>query len=297
MKDGFLVLDKPRGWTSRQAVDRVIALTGTRRVGHTGTLDPIATGVLVLCVGKATRLTRFTQEWDKEYRALFRLGVSSPTHDADGPISEISNPPVPTAAELNRCLNEFVGVIDQTPPAYSAVKIAGRRAYELARQGMVPHLRARRVVIHKLSVIRYEFPWLEIAVHCGPGTYIRAIARDLGAKLGCGAVMCSLVRLRVGPFDLQAALRPNELTSEIIALHLRSMREGLIQYSAITLDEAELAPLLRGLKIRCPASFGPVPAGTRLLILDRHGDLASVTEKTPGGYLRPLVNLRSPNAS
>lgn len=297
MPDGFLVLDKPRGWTSREAVDRVVAILNTRRVGHAGTLDPLATGVLVICVGKATRLTRFLHETDKEYHAVFRLGVTSPTDDADGPVTEVPNAPVPTAPEIEECLQGFLGVIEQKPPAYSAIKVAGRRAYDLAREGAELDLRPREVTIYTLKAVRYEYPWLELAITCGTGTYVRALGRDLGEKLGCGAVMYSLNRLRVGPFRLEQAVKPEALTPETAAANLRPMSEGVAHLPRAIVEPPELCLLLRGLKIRCPESLPDVESGQKVAVFNRNGELASVAMKTAGGFLRPIVNLLEPSST
>jgi tRNA pseudouridine55 synthase len=199
--NGLLVLDKPGGLTSRAAVDRAQRWfpRGTR-LGHTGTLDPLATGVLVLCVGAATRLTEYVQRMDKTYLAGIRLGVRSDTDDADGEVTPVQNAVPPSVAELERSLPAFVGEIDQVPPAFSAAKLTGRRAYDLARRGHAVELAPRKIRIYDIHIQSYEYPELRLEVRCGKGTYIRALARDLGDRLGCGAMIASLRRTRVGPF-------------------------------------------------------------------------------------------------
>src|SRR5262249_45363855 len=157
------------------------------RLGHTGTLDPLATGVLVLCVGSATRLADYVQRMSKTYRSLFRLGARSDTDDADGAVTPVAGAAAPEPAALEACLRQFVGTIEQVPPAYSAAKVTGQRAYDLARRGREVSLQARAVQVHGIEVLRYDYPELEVEVRCGKGTYIRALARDLGARLGCGA--------------------------------------------------------------------------------------------------------------
>jgi tRNA pseudouridine55 synthase len=204
---GLLVLDKPSGLTSRAAVDRALRWfrRGTR-LGHTGTLDPLATGVLVLCVGVATRLTEHVQLMAKTYRAGLLLGARSDTDDADGQIEATPAGPPPSRVAVEQRMHEFLGTIEQVPPAYSAAKVSGRRAYDLARKGTETSLQPRRVHIYGIDVLRYDYPRLDLEVRCGKGTYIRSLARDLGERLGCGALVETLRRLRVGPFDVAGAL-------------------------------------------------------------------------------------------
>src|SRR5262249_9674427 len=178
--DGLLVLDKPAGITSRSAVDRALRWFPRRtRLGHAGTLDPLATGVLVLCLGGATRLAEYVQRMGKTYTSTFVLGATSDTDDADGTVT-----PVPGAADPGRgavaaALAGLVGTLEQVPPAFSAAKVTGRRAYDLARRGEEVPLRPRPVEVYGIDVLRYEYPFLDVEVRCGKGTYIRALARDL----------------------------------------------------------------------------------------------------------------------
>jgi len=200
--NGLLVLDKPLGITSRAALDRALGWfpKGTR-MGHTGTLDPLATGVLVACLGWTTRLADYVQAMPKEYVAGVRFGARSATDDAEGPIEETPNAVMPDEAAFRAALESFVGEIDQTPPAFSAARVAGRRAYALARKGQEVRLESRRVRIYAIDVRVFTGNSAVLHVHCGKGTYIRSLARDLGEKLGCGAYLDSLRRTRVGPFD------------------------------------------------------------------------------------------------
>jgi tRNA pseudouridine55 synthase len=205
--DGLLVIDKPGGITSRAVVDRAQTWfpPGTR-IGHTGTLDPLATGVLVLCAGSATRLVEYVQRMEKTYRATLTLGARSDTDDADGVVLPVDGVSPPGRSEVAVALARFVGEIEQIPPFYSAANIAGRRAYALARKGRQVVLAARRVRIHALEVISYRYPRLDLEVRCGKGTYIRALARDLGKILGCGALVQTLRRTRVGPFGVETGV-------------------------------------------------------------------------------------------
>jgi tRNA pseudouridine55 synthase len=189
--------------TSRDVVNRVQRWFPRRtKIGHTGTLDPLATGVLVVCVGAATRLAEYVQAMGKSYAARFRLGATSSTDDADGDVTEMPNAPVPTREQIDAALAGFVGLIEQLPPAVSALKIDGQRAHDLARRGKVVPLAPRPVRIDAIRVTGYEWPCLDVEVDCGKGTYIRSIARDLGAALGCGGLVQTLRRTRIGPFEV-----------------------------------------------------------------------------------------------
>jgi tRNA pseudouridine55 synthase len=211
--NGLLVIDKPGGMTSRDVVNRVQKWFPRRtKIGHTGTLDPLATGVLVVCVGAATRLAAFVQAMGKTYRSRFRFGATSTTDDADGEVTSNEAAVPPTRDQIEAALPSFVGNIEQIPPAFSALKVAGQRAHMLARKGKDVSLAARTVRVDAIRVLAYEWPWLDVEIDCGKGTYIRSIARDLGAKLDCGGMVETLRRTRIGPFyatdglDLAAAL-------------------------------------------------------------------------------------------
>jgi tRNA pseudouridine55 synthase len=205
--DGLLVLDKPAGMTSRGVVDRVQRWFPRRtRIGHAGTLDPLATGVLVLCLGGATRLIEYVQRMDKVYRSRLLLGASSDSDDADGVITPVAEAVAADADTMAACLAAFVGTIEQVPPAYSAAKVAGQRAYDLARRREEVTLSPRRVQIYGIDIRDYAYPYLDLEVRCGKGAYIRSLARDVGARLGCGALVQQLRRTRIGPFTAEGAL-------------------------------------------------------------------------------------------
>ncbi|HET6573288.1 MAG TPA: tRNA pseudouridine(55) synthase TruB [Fimbriiglobus sp.] len=202
--NGLLVIDKPGGLTSRAAVNRVQRWfpKGTK-VGHTGTLDPLATGVLVVCVGAATKLADVIQGMGKSYRSRFRLGARSDTDDADGTIAPVPGATPPTTEEVRAALETFVGLIEQRPPNYSALKLGGRRAHDLARRGKEVSLAPRTVRVDAVRLLGYDWPFVDVEVDSGKGTYIRSIARDLGQKLGCGGLVETLRRTRVGPFTAE----------------------------------------------------------------------------------------------
>ena len=207
MYHGLLVIDKPAGMTSRDVVNRAQGWfpRGTR-IGHMGTLDPLATGVLVLGIGDGTKLTQAVQDMEKVYRACILLGAQSDTDDADGNITSVANAVPPSAEAVERELTHWIGDIEQVPPNYSAVKLGGRRAYDLSRRGRKFDLAGRTVRINHIQLLRYAYPDLDLEVRCGKGTYIRSLARDLGQRLGCGGLIQSLRRLRIGPFTVDQAL-------------------------------------------------------------------------------------------
>jgi tRNA pseudouridine55 synthase len=263
--DGLLILDKPGGMTSRAALDRAAQWfpDGTR-MGHTGTLDPLATGVLVLCLGVATRLAEYVQRMRKTYRTTLLLGSRSDTDDVDGTVTPVPGAPVPELRAVEQRLAEFIGEIEQVPPAYSAAKVSGRRSYDLAREGEEVALTARRVRIDGIDVLGYAYPRLELEVRCGKGTYIRALARDLGERLGCGALVEVLRRTSVGPFTTADAvtLEADAATARARLLPVAAAVQGLWR---VNLEAKEAARLRQGQNV-------PLDR----LVREAHGDEAAV---------------------
>jgi tRNA pseudouridine55 synthase len=243
---GLLNLHKPAGVTSRDVVNQIQRLVTPAKVGHAGTLDPIATGVLVVCIGAATRLTEYVQRLPKSYLATFLLGRVSDTDDVEGSITEIADPPRPTLDEITAALPRFIGNIQQRPPAYSAIKVQGRRAYELARHGEMPSLAERPVVVHSLRIAGYKYPDLALAIECGSGTYVRSLGRDLAESLGTGAVMNRLVRTAIGSFGIETAVDPNSLDAKSLLDILLPIESALQSLPAIQLTEEEVFRVRRG---------------------------------------------------
>ncbi len=213
--DGILNINKPSGKTSFGVVALVRRLTGERRVGHAGTLDPAATGVLPICLGRGTRVTQFLLAATKCYRAEIELGVTTDTYDAWGKITSRGDPLPVSQEQLALALTSFTGEIQQMPPMYSAVKHHGRRLYELARRGINVDRKSRPARIDSLYLIDWRPPVVTIEVVCGKGTYIRSLAHDLGQALGCGAMLKSLVRSRYGPFDINDAVSVPQLEDAV----------------------------------------------------------------------------------
>ncbi len=209
--DGILNINKPRGKTSFSIVAMVKRLTGERRVGHAGTLDPAATGVLPICLGQGTRVIEFLVDANKAYRAEIELGVATDTYDASGQIVQRGDPSGVSQAQLESELTSFSGLIRQTPPMYSAVKYRGKPLYELARAGITVERQSRLAKVYRLELVDWQPPVLTIEIVCGKGTYIRSLAHDLGQALGCGGYLKSLIRLRCGPFDIKDAVSVSQL--------------------------------------------------------------------------------------
>lgn len=247
MVEGVLNIDKPLGLTSHDVVARVRRLAGTRRVGHAGTLDPLATGVLVVCVGRATRLVEYVVGQEKGYTAVVRLGVATNTYDAEGEVT--AEAPLPEGldvAMLETHLAVFRGEIEQVPPLYSAIKKNGQPLYKLARRGETVALAARPVSVYALELVAWEPPLLRLAVRCGAGTYIRSLAHDLGVSLGCGGHLAGLRRTAVGRFALDGAVELDRLTVENVGEHAQAMDAAVAHLPCLAVTAEQAADLRYG---------------------------------------------------
>jgi tRNA pseudouridine55 synthase len=256
--NGILNIDKPAGWTSHDVVAWVRRVLREKRVGHAGTLDPMATGVLLVCVGQATRVVEYLTAGQKVYRAEAQLGVTTDTYDADGQV--VATEPVPslTVDDLRSALAGFVGEIQQCPPAYSAIKQNGEAAYRKARRGEAVELPARPVTIHGIDLLDWDpaASKFTIDVTCGPGTYIRSLTHDLGQVLGCGAVLTRLTRTRSGQFTLDDAVALDDVAeaarADDVARHLRPLATALAKLTRVPVDAERAARLTSGQFITCP---------------------------------------------
>jgi tRNA pseudouridine55 synthase len=224
--DGLLLIDKPLGWTSHDVVAKVRGIlkhsgTSKPKVGHTGTLDPQATGLLILVIGSYCKRAQELSKLDKTYEVSMCLGQTSTTGDAEGEKTPVSSH-APSEEEVKQALEQFSGVIEQVPPAYSAIKVGGKRSYQLAREGKAVELTARTVTIYSIEDVTYKYPALSFTVSVSSGTYIRSLVQDMGVTLGTGAYTTSLRRTRVGKYTLAHAAELPDLTSENIADYLRS---------------------------------------------------------------------------
>ncbi|HIP86983.1 MAG TPA: tRNA pseudouridine(55) synthase TruB [Anaerolineales bacterium] len=275
--DGILNLDKPKGITSHDVVERVRAVAGQRRVGHAGTLDPMATGVLLVCLGRATRLAEYLMASPKTYRARIRLGITTDTYDAEGQVTE-ERPVEATRSDVEAALGRFRGRILQVPPMFSAIKRKGQPLYRLARQGITVEREPRPVEIYELRLTAWEPPDLTLEVTCSPGTYIRSLAHDLGQALGCGAHLAGLVRLASGDFRLEDAVPLEELTPERLPEVMLPPDAALRRYPAFHLDQEAARAVRSGRAIAGPPPKGePLaraygPDGSFLAVLEYRPD-------------------------
>jgi tRNA pseudouridine55 synthase len=246
--DGILLCNKPYGVSSHDVINRLRDAVEQKRIGHTGTLDPRATGLLVICLGRATKIAQFLTEIDKEYEAEIRLGIRSSTFDSEGILEESTSRIVPDFNEddIRNILNEFRGKIRQKVPAYSAVKIDGQPLYKLARKGIAVETPEREVDITNISLIKLNLPYLSISVSCSKGTYIRTLANDIGERLGCGGYLSKLNRVRVGKFTLEQALSLNEVKyyrqAGTLKRYLRTI-EDIVPYPYIKVNE-DFGPMI-----------------------------------------------------
>ena len=248
--NGWINLDKPVGVTSTQAVARLKRLFNAKKVGHAGTLDPLASGVLPVAFGEATKTVPIVQDGAKAYEFFVRWGEETDTDDAEGKVVATSEAR-PTPGEIEAALPGFVGVISQTPPTFSAIRIAGERAYDLARGGESFEIAARLVMIHRFALIAADRDEARFEADCGKGAYVRALARDLGRALGCHGHVVYLRRLRVGPFHAQAAigLEAAEASPEAQAAALQPVEAGLAELPRLAVDRTGAAILRRGQKL------------------------------------------------
>ncbi|MGE3273545.1 MAG: tRNA pseudouridine(55) synthase TruB [Vicinamibacterales bacterium] len=296
MIDGVLVVDKPAGPTSHDAVARARRALGERRIGHTGTLDPAATGVLALVVGRATRLSRFLTATAKTYQATVRFGVTTDTYDREGATTGGTGT-APDRAALEAALASFRGTFPQAPPAYSAKKIAGERAYALARREAAVQPAAVPVTVHALALEAFEAPVAVLTVTASPGFYVRSLAHDLGQALGTGACLDALRRTRSGAFGLEAATAWEDLVPDQRATlvdRVIGLDALLPDLPAVTLTEDGARRARHGQALGPSQAEGgawAAAAGATVRLLTATGTLVGLAEPGPGGTLHPSVVL------
>jgi tRNA pseudouridine55 synthase len=274
---GLLLIDKPEGPTSHDVVDSVRRAIGIRRVGHTGTLDPFASGLLLLCVGWATRLAEYLTVLPKVYRGVIRLGVRTDTDDRTGTVIETSDGwQRLDQARISLALEEQVGEVEQVPPAFSAKKVAGQRAYSVTRGGGTPALRPQRVTIRQLSLRDLSPPDLTVELECTSGTYVRAVARDVGSALGVGGHLESLRRLRVGAFSVERALRPDSDAKDFIQ-SLQPPETAVAHLHRADLDRDAAWACADGRPVAWEGEYAPGPVAAHL-----DGKLVAICETRDG---------------
>ncbi len=284
---GIVNVDKPPHMTSHDVVNAVRRMAGQRKVGHAGTLDPMATGVLLVCLGRATRVAEYLMAGRKRYLATIVLGTTTDTYDAEGKVVSSAGPTAFAREEIESALVDFVGSLEQVPPIYSALKRDGQPLYKLARKGQKVELEARAIEIEEIALLDWTSPSLVIRVDCSPGTYIRSLAHDLGQRLGSGAHLGSLARLASGRFTLEEAVSLERLEEAFRhgqeGRYLLPLDEALIDWPALIVDEDDARRVAQGQAIRGdpPAADVQRPQESRLSLLE------SPARPLPEGSARP----------
>ena len=276
---GILNLRKPSGPTSRDCVNSIQKVMRPEKVGHAGTLDPLASGVLLILVGQAVRLTDAVHTLPKQYIGTFQLGVTSESTDCETPLIPVDSAPILDRTAIEKQLPSFIGNIEQSPPKYSAVWIGGKRAHELARAGKEFDMPSRQVLIESLEITSFEYPFFELKMTCGTGTYVRSLGRDIARKLGSDAVMTKLVRTAIGPFALECSCLLEELTSrESIEAHLAPARNGVNHWPQAFPNDETLLHFEQGKQVN---------ESELNLVAETAGDFATAIDSN--GQLRALI--------
>jgi len=292
--NGILLLDKPVGITSNAALQEVKRLYFAAKAGHTGNLDPLASGMLPICLGEATKLSAYLLDADKVYTGTCKLGVRTSSADAEGEIIETREVPALSESQVLEVLARFKGEIEQIPPMHSAIKQNGQPLYKLARQGIEVERKPRQVTIHELKLLRLEGDEIEIYVHCSKGTYIRTLVEDIGEALGCGAHLSQLRRTQVGPFreegmvTLDALREEAEEGPESLDHHLLPLDHALGDYPEVTLTESSLFYVRQGQAVQVPQA----PTAGWVRLFDSTGGFVGVGAVLDDGRIAPkrLIN-------
>jgi tRNA pseudouridine55 synthase len=273
---GVLVVDKPVGMTSHEVVQIIRRGTNIRRAGHTGTLDPRASGVLVILIGPAVRLSEYVSASDKRYQAVIRLGANTDTYDSDGKVTS-TNPIEVTEEQFETELKKFIGEITQTPPPYSAIKMQGRPAYEMAREGEEVEMQPRIINVYSLDVLEWAPPEVTVDVHCSSGTYVRSLAFELGEKLGCGAMLSGLRRTKSGRFTLKDAVPLRKLIESFDNnswyKFVIPAAEALAEWTALSLNNEQVEAIRHGHRIPGEGKAGEMVRG-----ITEQGELVALLE-------------------
>lgn len=279
---GVLVIDKPLGMTSHDVVQVVRRGTGIRRAGHTGTLDPRASGVLVVLIGPAVRLSEFLSTSEKRYQAVVKFGMTTSTYDTEGVITSENGHCDFSFEDLEAALTKFVGVVEQVPPVFSALKIDGKRAYDRARAGEDIEMEPRQITVHSLELLEWEAPEAVIDVHCSSGTYIRSLAHDLGEEMGSGATLINLRRTKNGRFTLRDSVSLRKLEEAFSNgdwyRYLIPAAEALGDWYTVELSHEQIDEVRHGHRV--PA-LEPVEEGTMARAISQEGELVALVEYVP----------------
>lgn len=295
--NGILLLDKPLGVSSNGALQKVKYLFFAAKAGHTGSLDPLATGVLPICLGEATKFTQFLLDADKYYRATFRFGIATASGDADGEVLSENGAADLTAKQVESVLAGFRGDISQVPSMFSALKHNGQRLYKLAREGIDIEREARPVTIFFFEMTDFrpgDFPEADVEIHCSKGTYVRTLAEDIGAKLGCGAYVSKLHRNAAGPFDETDTITVEELEAlrqehpaEELDYLLKPMDAGIKHLMAVDLSEDTAFYFRQGQSVMAPQVYRDSEEGDIVRVFEAEGPFLGVAEVTDDGRVAP----------
>jgi len=287
---GLLCIDKPLGLTSRDVVNRVVwrlresspKPAKIPKVGHAGTLDPLATGVLMIGIGAGVRLVPYLHQQPKEYLATFRLGQSSQSGDLETPLVAQQEPYQPTHKEIESATKDLIGDITQVPPAHSAIKIGGKKAYKFAHQGKTVEVPSRVVRINSINILKYDYPDITATIRCGTGTYIRTLGIDLAAKCKTTAVMTALVRTAIGPFTLQSAVSVERLKDTPIEDLVSPLSGGVSHLPTVPMTPSQIDLLANGIKIDVDQAGGVI--GDEASVIDARGNLRAVVRRRDGKW-------------
>jgi tRNA pseudouridine55 synthase len=290
--NGVLIINKPRGWTSHDVVNRVRKILQEKQIGHTGTLDPLATGVLVLCIGKATKIVRYLEADDKEYTAELKLGSTTDTQDSDGRVLVTHEYSPPSVEQVRDAMNSFQGSISQRPPAFSALKVNGIPSYRLARQGTLQELAKRPITVHEIRLLDYADPIVRFTARCSKGTYVRTLCADIGEQLGMGAHLVSLIRTRSGRFGLDQALtieQAEKLAADGQAEQaLAPLNDALGCFPFMIIEESDARRITHGNSVAVQSGI-ELPSGSGpIRVLGRDGRLLAIA-RSGDGLLKPEV--------
>ncbi|MEG0306865.1 MAG: tRNA pseudouridine(55) synthase TruB [Clostridium sp.] len=280
---GVLNINKPLGITSFDVVRKIKKLAKEKKVGHGGTLDPEASGVLPVCMGRATKAIEFIMEDAKEYIAEVKLGVVTDTYDREGEVLREGVVDF-TDEDIIKVISKFVGNIQQVPPMYSALKQNGKKLYELAREGKEVYREPRSITIHSIDILRIESPIVEIKVKCSKGTYIRSLCYDIGEELGCGAMMWNLKRSSTGPFNLESSVNLEDLTEDNILQHIISLEEVFSKFPKLVVNEKFEKLILNGVTINDKTLLSKVEKFCNYTIYNNSNKLLGIGSETEVGF-------------
>jgi tRNA pseudouridine55 synthase len=291
MMDGVIVVNKPEGITSFDVVRKIKKLCNTKKVGHTGTLDPLAAGVLPVCIGRATKIVDFLMDGTKLYEAVLKLGIVTDTYDREGSIIETHE--IPLSEEIVRsAILKFIGEIYQIPPMYSALKVNGQKLYELARQGIEIERKPRKINIYSINILKMKLPNVTFQVNCSKGTYIRSLCYDIGREIGSGGAMWKLLRLSTGGFNISEAVAFDELTEANINSHVISIDAALRNYKKVYFENSFSKFLYNGVLIKTSVLPYGIEANINYLVYLKNGDFIGIGSLSDKGFkINKLLNL------